>query len=68
MALQSELKACPFCGAMAEINKSKHTETYCVECTECDANVGRDFDGQVMYDHHRFDSETAAISAWNRRV
>lgn len=61
------LKECPFCGAPANAGQAENDRHY-VECTECDANVGKLMGTFIGLEGARFPTEEAAISAWNRRT
>ncbi|MBR2208098.1 MAG: Lar family restriction alleviation protein [Synergistaceae bacterium] len=60
--MSEELKPCPFCGGEAEVCADENEE-YFVSCTKCTALFGYCTDTWGEYE-----TEAAAIEAWNRRV
>lgn len=55
--MSAALLLCPFCGASAEENYHKETESYYIACSQCTAHTCQ----------HGAEQEDAA-TAWNRRV
>lgn len=68
--MSDKLLPCPFCGGMASVQlidprlyRPTMNHPFAVVCYACDLFFGYDVDYGG-----RFDSETEAIEAWNRRV
>ena len=57
----SELKRCPFCGSVGEIERKTVLNLWIVQCSNpsCPASYMIGFD---------YDTEEEAVEAWNRRA
>lgn len=53
---KGELKPCPFCGGVAELD-SMRLDYFRIRCANCDA--------QTSFRHQ---TERTAVNAWNRRA
>lgn len=61
--LIEELKACPFCGGEAKMRKYK--SFYIVECSTCEATIGRSIN--LNDDPDTLNTRDEVMEAWNVR-
>ena len=66
---EPKLLPCPFCSGDAKlVEVDSYKPTFCIECTQCPANVGKEMGTISGLDHAYFDLSDEAVAAWNRRA